>query len=758
MHGSTRVAFIFSWIVPGSALAEARAAGDVPGGLWLALGALLALAVAALAYALVLRRHLRRSVDRQQWTHHAWAHAMDFLPDPMYVVDLDDNLVLANAAFYRQANKSAEQCLGQDIKSLIHLKPEDKPCPGCLARKERRDAFFTKEKHDHSNPTGKPIEVTIRVVRNDRQEAIGILSGIRDLSHLRATEEALFEQKERAQVTLNSIGDAVITTDVGGSVDYMNPSAEKLSGLSLATVRGRHCRDVFNLQDERSEQPVKDIVLRCLNTKSDHLFLDSNVLIRADGARMAVNITAAAMHDRAGRTTGVVIVLHDVTEMRSMTRKLNYQATHDSLTGLINRREFEVRLSQAIDGVVVDRGMHALIYLDLDQFKIVNDTCGHAAGDLLIRQVAELFQGRVRVADTLARIGGDEFAVLLLNCPLDRAVLIAEQILDDVRQLRFVWNDRSFGVGVSMGIVAIDQETAVDRDVLGKADAACYVAKGQGRNRLQVYCDGDDMLSRHRGNMRWVNEINAAFEEHRFLLYCQEIVSLRNDGEAKHLEFLLRMRGPDGDIITPGQFLPAAERFGMIRAIDKWVVRAALAEIGALHRQRRLGETMYSINLSGETLSDPVALQEICAQVAASGVPGRAICFEVTETAAISNLRQARKFIGELHGLGVRFALDDFGTGLSSFAYLKELSVDFLKIDGAFIRDITTDPVGYELVRTINQIGQLLQMQTIAEFVESAASLQALRDIGVDYAQGYYLSEPKLFSVDSQAADHSLAG
>ena len=715
-------------------------------------------AVGMLGYSLVLRKRLKKSMDQQQWTHYAWAQAMDFLPDPMYVVDLDDKLVLANAAFYRQAQKSPEQCIGQNVTGLIHLKPEDKPCPGCLARKERRDAFFTKEKADSTNPTGKPIEVTIRVVRNDKQEPIGILSGIRDLSHLRATEEALFEQKERAQVTLRSIGDAVITTDVNGSIDYLNPSAEKLSGITLEQIRGKHCREVFELIDERTDQPVKDIVLRCLNTRSSHLYLDNIVLIRQDGVLMAVNLTAAPMHDRHGNMTGIVIVLHDVTEMRSMTRKLNYQATHDSLTGLINRREFEVRMRQALERVVVDKCNHTLIYMDLDQFKIVNDSCGHAAGDELIKQVSALFLNRMRESDSLARIGGDEFAVLLQNCPLTKAEAIAQQMLADIQAYRFVWNDRGFSIGVSMGIVAIDSESTDHQDVLGKADAACYVAKGHGRNRIQVYRESDDELTLHRGNMRWVNEINAAFEDDRFVLYCQEIVPVFDTKAATHMEFLLRMQDRDGNIVAPGQFLPAAERFGLIRNIDKWVIQSVFRQLTDLWRRNLLGYKNYSINISGDTLSDAGMLKFICEQVRACQFPVHHICLEVTETAAISNLRQVKKFIDELHKLGVKFALDDFGSGLSSFAYLKELQVDFLKIDGSFVRDIVDDPVDYELTRTINQIGKLMGMQTIAEFVENAAILEKLRAIGVDFAQGFHVSEPRPFLADGADMVQKSAG
>ncbi len=847
-------------------------------------GVLLAGIVAVSVYAWELRARLKVIQNQQEWTHYAWAQAMEFLPDPMYVVDLNDKLVLANAAFYRQVGRTKESCLGRDVKTLLHLKPEDKPCPGCLARLERRDAFFTKERFDHTNPTGKPIEVTIRVIRDNRDAPIGILSGIRDLSHLRAAEEvlriskerlnsaqqlahigsweldlgghqlhvsdemsrllglpsdascvdldtyrsfvhegdlarfdhtleesianeseihldyrllmtdgalrivhqhtaamltpagkvqgvactvqdvtehkqyenALFEQKERAQVTLKSIGDAVITTDVNGFVDYMNPSAERISGVSIDHAMGKHCRNVFQVSDERTNAPIKDIVLRCLNTRSDCLHLDHNLLLRPDGSEVAVKITAAPMHDKQRQVTGVVIVFHDVTEMRTMARKLNYQASHDSLTGLINRREFEVRLAEAVDRSTIDRSENVLIYMDLDQFKIVNDSCGHAAGDELLKQVATLFQSRVRESDTLARIGGDEFAVLLHHCPVTKAQLIANAFLADIQDHKFFWDNRHFGIGVSIGMVVIDGATVSDRDVLGKADAACYVAKDRGRNRIQLFKDTDGEMLEHRGNMRWVNEINAAFDEHRFVLFIQEIAPLLAGTTCSHAEFLIRMRDRDGSIILPGQFLPAAERYGLMRAIDKWVVQTVFTELAVLARQKLLGRKIYSINLSGDTLSDPAMLQFITDQVGAGDFPAENICFEITETAAISNLGDVTRFMSRLQAQGVKFALDDFGSGLSSFAYLKELKVDFLKIDGSFVRDIVDDPVDYELVSTIHQIGKLMNIQTIAEFVESAAIFDKLASIGVDYVQGYHVSKPFLYDETRIVSDKGL--
>lgn len=559
-----------------------------------------------------------------------WSYAMDFLEDPMYLVDLNDRLVRANRAFYQQIGKSPEEALGLDVRSLIHLKPEAIPCPACAARLERRDAFFTKEADDPTNPTGRPIEVTIRVVKNDKGKPIGIFQGLRDLSHLRQTEQALresqqrlanaqriahvgnwdwdinkdelicstelcnifdlgevdgpiamsilihrlplkerasfhaalkqaiesgeafrldqqlvladgrqryihqearvnlgrdgepislsgtaqditdtklaekalFEEKEKAQVTLRSIGDAVLTTDKNGVVEYANPATESLLDINTAAIIGKHYEQVIRVYDSTNRTPKTNPIAICLENHTPQVQNERSLIISESNHEHVVDITVASIHDTNGELCGCVLIAHDVTEMHKMTRKLNYQATHDELTGLINRREFEVRLSQALGNAKVDNQQHVLIYMDMDNFKIVNDSCGHLAGDNLLKQFSELVKVHVRNTDTFARLGGDEFVVLLTGCPLEYAKNIAATIQNRVQEYRFEWHGKSHEIGVSLGLCLINSESGNTNEVLNNADSACYVAKNTGRNNMHIYTDGDVTVQQQRGKMQ----------------------------------------------------------------------------------------------------------------------------------------------------------------------------------------------------------------------------------------------------------------
>jgi len=425
------------------------------------------------------------------------------------------------------------------------------------------------------------------------------------------------------------------------------------------------------------------------------------------------------------------------------TAKLVYQASHDALTGLINRREFEQRLERALAGATVQGREHVLCFLDLDQFKVINDTCGHAAGDELLRQLAMLFRNGLRERDTLARLGGDEFALLLENCSLPDALVVAESVRSEVQRFRFKWQDRIFSVGISIGMVAINRSSAVVDEVLSAADAACYVAKDRGRNQIHVYEARDLELARHRSEMQWIARIHSALEESRLELFWQGITPAdgRDDGVC-HVELLLRMRGDDGELIPPMAFIPAAERYSAMTAIDAWVVdeaiRLAVRHLAAKKRRRLL----LGVNLSGTSIKDPEFRQRLLAKLAAKPEVGECLCFEITETAAIGNLSAANQFIAGMRGFGCRLALDDFGSGLSSFGYLKNLTVDFLKIDGVFVRDLINNPVDRSMVEAINRIGHIMHLRTVAEFAENDATLAMLREIGVDFVQGEGVHRP----------------
>jgi diguanylate cyclase (GGDEF)-like protein/PAS domain S-box-containing protein len=563
------------------------------------------------------------------------------------------------------------------------------------------------------------------------------------LTKVRQTARELFRQKEMAEITLNSIGDAVITTDAEARIENLNPVAEELTGWSTEEARGHRLDDVFRTVNGLSREPQANPIEACLRERRVVGLETNAVLIRRDGTEFVIEDSAAPIFDRDGVIVGAVMVFYDVSLMHRIPHLLSHHAAHDALTGLINRREFERRLSELLVQAKHTQLQHAMAYLDLDQFKLVNDTCGHAVGDRLLCQITYLLKEKVRDSDTLARLGGDEFGLLLENCSLERALHITESLLETVRDFRFVWQGYSFDIGVSIGLVPISEDSVTPAEVLSEADAACFTAKEKGRNRVQVYQPGDLEMARRHGEMQWVSRLRKALDENRFRLYCQSIAPLNGD-QARHGEILLRLEDEDGSLVPPMAFLPAAERYNLMPAIDRWVIHAALAAIGEYLQQhqgqRRL---LCNINLSGASLGEPGLQGHIEEQLALHRVPPETICFEITESVAIANLERAATFMHALRQKGCRFALDDFGSGLSSFAYLKTLPVDYLKIDGVFVKDVAHDPVARAMVRAIHAVGHAMGIKTVAEYVENEQILDVLRDIGVDYAQGYGIGYPR---------------
>ncbi len=565
---------------------------------------------------------------------------------------------------------------------------------------------------------------------------------------LRASQE-----KEFSQITLESVVDAVIATDTAGRVNYMNPVAEHLTGSSEREARGRPIDDLLRLTDAEGNV-IRGLVAACLEGEAPRA-REERILPHPSGRNLHVEYSAVPMRDTEESVIGAVAVLHDVTEARMLTERLTYQATHDALTGLINRYEFEARLQQAVETCAAGTGSGVLCYLDLDQFKLVNDTCGHVAGDELLRQLATMMQDRLANRGLLARLGGDEFGLLIQPSSITEARTIADDLRDAVQRFRFVWAQSIFSIGVSIGLVEINEHTESTEMVLSAADTACYMAKDQGRNRVQVYEEDDEALLARHAEMHWVSEINRALEADRFRLYCQDIVRTQGEAFPTHFEILLRMRADDGRIWSPGAFLPAAERYNLAPAVDQWVVRTAMEWIAASDVPE---EAVYSINLSGRSLTEHGFLDFLLAELDRIPVNPRNLCFEITETAAISNLSFARTFMESVRNRGCRFSLDDFGSGLSSFTYLKNLPVDFLKIDGSFVRDIHRDPVHYAMVRSMNEVGHAMKMETIAEFVEHEDVIRSLREIGVDFLQGFQYSRPRPLDPRQAEADLAHAG
>jgi len=549
----------------------------------------------------------------------------------------------------------------------------------------------------------------------------------------------LQESKELAETTLSSISDGVITTNIQGVVTSINPPAEDLIGWKRQDAL--HCAlvDILELMDEKTDKPIVLPLNR--NLSQTETKAQSNrplKLKRRDERHSIVQISIALIRDHNGSIVGNVLVIRDITDAQRMNNQITWQATHDNLTGLINRIEFEHRMHAALDHAQSDQAKHALMFIDLDQFKVVNDTCGHIAGDELLRQIANLLTDTARRTDVVARLGGDEFAILLEYCPTSQAIKIAEELRATVRDFRFSWEGKPFTVGVSIGVVAFDESFKNFNQILSAADSSCYAAKEAGRNRVHLYADNDQTIERRYGEMQWVSRIRHALDERRLQLFCQSIIPLQGvEPHEEHIEILLRMIEEDGQLVPPGAFIPAAERYGLMVELDRYVIREALDWM----RTQRV-EGFVSINLSAQSITDPLFLNDLITLIHSSADLTHNLLFEVTETSTITNLQKAQHFIEQVSSLGCRFALDDFGSGMSSFGYLKHLPVDFLKIDGEFVRDIMRDPIDLSMVKTINEVAHIMGMQTIAEYVENDATRRILQNLGVDFGQGYGIARP----------------
>lgn len=563
-----------------------------------------------------------------------------------------------------------------------------------------------------------------------------------DVTPLRQLNARLVEQHELLRVTLNSIGDAVITTDAQSQVTWLNPAAERMTGWLASEALGRPLAQVFHIVNEESRQPAENPVATCLAQGKIVGLANHTVLISRNGDEFGIEDSAAPIRNPIGEVLGVVLVFHDVTEQRRLSGELSYRASHDALTGLVNRAEFETRLRRTLDKAHEERSEHALLYIDLDQFKLVNDACGHTVGDQLLQQVAKLLREAVRARDTLARLGGDEFAVILEHCTAEQAQRVAQQICDRMEEFRFLHDERRFRIGTSIGLVPVDKRWANTAAAMQAADTSCYAAKEAGRNRVHAWFDTDQATRARHGEMRWATRLEQALDEDRFVLYAQRIQALGKASAGWHAEVLIRLLDSDGSLIPPGAFLPAAERFHMATRIDRWVLRRAVQQIQAMPDVSAL-DTLC-INLSGQSVGDRAFHRHaIDALTEAGSAVCQCICLEITETAAVTNMADAAIFIEQVRALGVRVALDDFGAGASSFGYLKTLKVDLLKIDGSFIRDVIDDPLDDAAVRCFVDVARVVGVKTVAEFVDRPEVLARVRAIGIDYAQGFLLHRPE---------------
>ena len=583
-------------------------------------------------------------------------------------------------------------------------------------------------------------------VEFEDDKPVRLIGAFQDITEYRRLTDELAEQHERLRVTLQSIGDAVITTDATGHVTWLNPVAERMTGWLVEEAKGRPLEQVFQIISEKTRQATENPVTVALQQGKVVGLANHTLLISRHGDEFGIEDSAAPIRNESGEILGGVLVFHDVTEQRRLSGEMSYRATHDTLTGLVNRAEFDMLLRRTLRQAHDDQSKHTLLFIDLDQFKLVNDACGHSAGDQLLQQVAKLLKESVRSQDTLARLGGDEFGVLLEHCTSEQAGRVAQQICERMNDYRFIHDERRFRIGTSIGLVPVDNRWSNTSAIVQAADSSCYAAKDAGRNRVHVWLDSDQAIRIRQGEMQWATRLEQALDEDRFQLYIQRIVPLETPPATKaqsvYAEVLLRMVEHDGSLVAPSVFLPAVERFYLASRIDQWVLRHAIERLSSLPDLSPV-DTLC-VNLSGQSIGDRVFHRQALEILTKAGPEiCQRLCLELTETAAVTHMTDAAVFIAQVRVLGVRIALDDFGAGASSFGYLKNLAVDVLKIDGQFIRNLTEDRLNDATVRCFVEVAQVVGVKTIAEFVDRPETLARLREIGIDFAQGYLLHRPE---------------
>ena len=593
------------------------------------------------------------------------------------------------------------------------------------------------------------LEIASTMVDYDRSNAL-LITGVeiiptQTVQALRLAPASVAAEPQL--LALQSLAEAIIATDKDGRVTFMNPAAEQLTGSQANTAMGKPLEEVVSLVEENERRLLAEPVHQALTSGTAvNLSRRALLLPSAGGGERSIELTASPIRNADREVIGAVVMLHDVTELRGLARQMSYQATHDALTGLVNRREFERRLQEGIDSGHRGDGQHVLCYLDLDRFKIVNDTSGHVAGDSMLREVAKVLRDAVRDSDTVGRLGGDEFGLLLVGCPLDKARQIADDLTRSVGDYRFVWKDKIFNIGVSVGLVEISRESGTLEELLAAADTACYVAKKQGSGRVAVYSARDEAIARHTGEIQWLQRLQSALKDNRFHLYHQVIVAAHDEETGPAMEVLVRMEDESGNELAPAEFMRAAERYRLMGLVDRWVVQTTLAALGrgaiAVQTNRSV-----AINISGQTLADLQFLEFVVECFDSTGALPSQVCFEITENAVIANLDHARRFVGVLHGMGCQFALDDFGSGVGSFSNLKNLPLDYLKIDGSFMRNLGRDTVNQAMVTAMIKLARSLNFKVIAEQVEDSAAVEAARRMGVDYLQGYAIGRPQPLSL-----------
>ena len=690
---------------------------------------------------IAIKRHMDE--NRLKTSESRYRGLFESVIDGVYIASREGDLITVNPALVEMLGyETAAELKNAGRTTMLYVNPIDRE--RVFARLEA-EGIVKNFEYRLRRKDGSEIVVleNSRAIHDEEGNVVAHEGTITDITERKRAETRVFEEKERAQVTLQSIGDGVITTDAEGNVDYINPVAQDLTGWEIRNARGRTVNDIMTIVNANTRASVDNPVMRCLKEGRVISLADNSVLVTKAGNEVPIQDSAAPIRDRIGNIVGAVMVFHDVSRESRLFRQLSYQASHDAVTGLINRREFENRLVAALEATHENNEQtHALLYLDLDQFNVVNDTFGHTAGDELLLRISELVQENIRSTDVLARLGGDEFGILLERCSRDLAMEVAETIRSAIEEYRFEWQDAFTSVRCSIGVVMVTHESPNVASIMSSADVACYSAKDMGRNQIHLYQDSDASL-RHE-EMKWVTRITSAVEENRLELFYQPIIGIGKDSSKArgHYELLLRMRDEHGKLVMPDMFIPAAERYNLMSKLDRWVIHEALTQLADRNPESDTARFTIAINLSGTSLSEDRFLEYVIDELEKQKLPADAICFEITETAAISNLSRVIHFMQVLKKLGCKFSLDDFGSGLSSFTYLKNLPVDYLKIDGQFIHNVAEDSVDESMVKAINQVGKAMGIETIAERVESKEVLDKLSELGVEFAQGYYIARP----------------
>ena len=675
---------------------------------------------------------------------------------PEIVIIHDEKILLANDSAASLVGLESPQLVDREIADLV------KPAYRALFRKTvaKRLAGENAPRRIemqliNGNQTGLWVEAQSSNIEFRGHRAI--LTVARDVSHRKSLEVSLSRSKRQAQYTLESISEGVITTDNDGRIDYMNLAAEALIGTNRDDAAGHRVGELFSLVDDADRRPLGDPVERCLAMRRRVNMGRRAVMVSADGEQEhSVEITASPVRGPSNSISGTVVVFHDVSELRGLTRKMSYQATHDPLTGLVNRREFERRLDEAMDTAHADEAVHIVFYMDLDRFKAVNDSCGHLAGDNMLREVATLIKEQVRDSDFVGRLGGDEFGALLIGCPIEKARKIATDICNVVADYRFVWKDKIFNIGISVGLIEVSHTSGTLQDVMSAADSACYMAKQQGRGQVHVYSARDEAVARERGDIQWLRQLQTDLHEDSFELATQPIIAMSGKADSgPSVEVLIRLSDGQSRATNSAEFLRPAERYQMMPQIDRWVISASLAAISS-GEIKLPAHRSCAINLSSQTLGDEAFLGFVVDSLDRSGVSPLSVCFEVTEAAILSNIQHAQRFIEVLHGIGCEFSLDDFGSGLGSFSSLKHLPIDYLKIDGTYTRNLRSDLVNQEMVAAMIKLARTMQFRIVAEQVEHQEDFDWLRDAGVDFVQGHFVEPPALLGTATAGTYRAL--